>query len=453
MRFRVSAVAALCVLCAFAHGARAQTVETPVAFDSARRVMAVTPALAERLRLASPLWPVSGEYRDAKLYRIEPPGGFVLVASRAEGVFERFPLTEDQVAALRAAVDEAMAAAGRPVTELSALPSEPAGNGFARHLTVLSALLYGPLSASLASGPSGGGALYLLVTGGTFFVSYSAAQSGHITKAQSDLAANLGVATGLAGWGAGYAAVGNSDKGVRAVALGSALVGTIGGAALGRTMTDAEAQGATAGIETVAASAWALSSAAGTDRRATAGVVAASELVGFPLGVSYPRHAGYRVTAGDVNALQTAGLVGALYGGAALGKSDASERALGIALGSAYVGGVLIGDLAIVRPLDLTTSEANIGTVGAIAGGLMGLAVPVLAKSGDNAFVFGSAAVGATLGFSAALGIAKPQRAGMPGTRTDGARQSRLQIRPTVSALGGFLRRRPGPYPVVRVTF
>ena len=452
MRFRIIALAVL-LFCETAHRAAAQSVETPVAFDSAQRVMIVTPALAQRLSLAPPVWPVGGDYREARLYRIEPTGGFVLVASRANGAFERFLLREDQVVALHTAIDAAVAIAGRPVGELAPGPSEPAGNGFARHLTVLSALVYGPLTASLADGPSGGGALYLLVTGGTFFVSYSAAQSGHITKAQSNLAANLGIATGLAGLGAGYAAVGDADKGVRALALGSALVGTIAGASLGRTMTDAEAQGAIAGIETVAAASWALSSAVGRDPRATAGVVAASELVGFPLGVAYPRHAAYRVTAGDVNALQTAGLVGALYGAAALGKSGASEREVGIALGSAYVGGVLLGDLAIVRPLELTTSEANIGTVGAIAGGLMGLAVPVLASSDNNSFIFGAAAVGATLGFSAALSIANPQRAGSPVTRTDSGRQSRLQIRPMLPAIGALAQRRPGVYPILQVTF
>lgn len=452
MRFRIAAHAAL-VICGFAFRATAQTIETPVAFDSAQRVMAVTPELAERLSLAPPVWPVAGAYRDARLYRIAPDGGFVLVVSRADGAFERFMLREDQVVALRTAVDAAVAVAGRPVGELAAVPSEPAGNGFARHLTVLSGVVYGPLTASLASDPSGAGALYLLVTGGTFFVSYSAAQSGHITKAQSNLAANLGIATGLAGWGAGYAAVGNSDKGVRALALGSAFAGTIAGASLGRTLTDAEAQGAIAGIEAVAAASWAVSGAAGADRRTTVGVIAASELVGFPLGIAYPRHAAYRVTAGDVNALQTAALVGTLYGAAALGRSGASEREVGIALGSAYVGGALLGDLTIVRPFELTTSEANIGTVGAIAGALMGLAVPVLARSDNNAFVFGAAAAGATLGLAEALAIAKPQRAGSRTASSVGGRRSRLQIRPMMPPLGALLTRRPGAYPIVGVTF
>ncbi|HTJ21654.1 MAG TPA: hypothetical protein VL383_04630 [Gemmatimonadaceae bacterium] len=455
-------VGATLALCVFAHRAMAQSIETPVAFDSAQRLVIITPALVERLGLTQPVWPITGEYRDVRLYRIDPTGGFVLVASRVDGAFERFPLRDDQVAALRAAINAAVALAGRPVGELASAGSEPAGNTFARHLTLLSGLVYAPVAASLASTPSGAGALYLAVTGGTFFISYSAAQSERITRARSDLAVNLGVATGLAGWGAGYAATGNSDRGVRAVALGSAIVGTVAGASLGRGMTDAEAQGAMAGMETVAAAAWAASSAAGAGIRAAAGFAAASEVVGFPLGVSYPRHAKYRVTAGDVNALQTTALIGTLYG-AAVTRKDARARELGIALGSTYAAGALLGDLVIARPFDLTTSEANIGTVGAIAGGLIGLAIPVLARSDDNTLVFGAAAAGATLGFSAALGIANPLHAPrmrlseMPVTARQRSataeQQSRLQLRVTTACLVGLIQRRPGAYPLVRITF
>lgn len=451
MRLSTSAFFAL-LLSAVAQRAAAQTLETPVAFDSAQRLLTVTPALAARLNLASPVWPIAGVYRDARLYRIEPPGGFVLVAARTDGSFERYPMREEQVAALRAAIDAAMTVAGRPVGEVVGSASEPAGNAFARRLTLLSGLIYAPVAASLATGPSGAGALYLLVTGGTFFVSYGAAQSGQITRAQSALASNLGLATGMAGWGVGYAATGKADKGVRGLALGSALAGTIAGASLGRNMTDAEAQGAMAGMETVAAGTWALSSAVGASVRTSAGVAAASELIGFPLGVSYPRRARYRVTAGDVNALQTAALVGVLYGAALAGK-DPHARELGITLGATYVAGALLADEAIVRPFDLTTSEANIGTVGAIAGGLMGLAIPVLAESDDNALVFGSAAAGATLGFSAALAIAHPLRAPRMRVSSGAGHRARLQVHAIAPWIGGLLQRRPGAYPFVRITF
>ena len=454
MRLLVAASAML-ALSAVVPRAGAQTVETPIAFDSAQRVTAVTPALAERLRLATPVWPVVGEYREARLYRTSPDGGFVLVAARAGGAFERFGLLPDRVSALRAAIDAAVIATGHPGGDLVADISEPAGNGFARHLTVLSALAYGPLAASLADDPKAAGALYLVTTGGTFFIAYDAAQSGHITRAQSDLASNLGLAAGLGGWGLGFAAAGNSDKGVRGAALGSALVGTIAGASLGRTMTDAEAHGATVGIETAAAATWALASAAGASDRTTAGIVAGSEFVGFPLGVAYPRRASYRVTAGDLNAVQTAGLVGVLYGAAIGGRSGAGSRQLGIALGSSYVAGALVGDLAIAQPFDLSTSEANIGTVGALAGSLIGLAIPVLAESDDNGFIFGAAAVGATLGLSAALAIANPSRgrSSRLGRAVNLGRERGVHVTLATPAILGMMWHRPGAYSLVRLSF
>jgi hypothetical protein len=158
------------------------------------------------------------------------------------------------------------------------------------------------------------------------------------------------------------------------------------------------------------------------------------------------------VTAGDVNALQTAALVGVLYGAALAGK-DPGHRTLGITLGATYVAGALVADAAISRPFDLTTAEANISTIGAIAGGLIGLAVPVLAQSSENSLVFGSAAVGATLGLSAALAIAKPLPAARARLSTSDSRRARLQAQAVTPWVGGLLARRPGAYPFVRLTF
>lgn len=136
-------------------------------------------------------WPARGDYREARLYAIEPGGGFVLVVQQVSGVLERFTLTETERATLRAAVDAGMSATGRPSAEsASDLVSEPAGNAFARHQTALAATIYAPLAASLADDGSVAGATYLLVTGGTFFASYAATQSMPFTRAQSALAAD-----------------------------------------------------------------------------------------------------------------------------------------------------------------------------------------------------------------------------------------------------------------------
>jgi len=128
----------------------AQTIETPAPFDSAARLFVITPGVATRLGLVAPAWPVGGEYIDARLYSVSPTGGFVLVARTPSGVFQRFSLSPAERASLQAAIDAAVVASGRPGADVGSDVSEPAGNGFARHLTVLGALAYGPLAASLA---------------------------------------------------------------------------------------------------------------------------------------------------------------------------------------------------------------------------------------------------------------------------------------------------------------
>jgi hypothetical protein len=443
-----------CALAAAGSVARAQIIETPVPFDSARRVVVMTPTLAERLHLSSPPWPVAGEYRDARLYSMSN-GGFVLVASLPTGALQRYELTDAQRRALASAIDDAILVSGRP-NALGSEPSEPAGNSYARHITVLGALLYAPLAASLfvdeESTGAAAGAAYVLTAGSAFFVSYAAAQSHQFTRAQGDLSANLGVAAGAAAMGIGWATTGNADKGVRAASLGSAIVGTIAGAGLARHMTDAEAHAATVGIEGTAASVWAISAGAGATGRGMAGIVAASAPIGYVLGVGYPRVASYTVTAGDLNAMQTAGLVGGMVGAAVVNSGPhPSRRQLGVAVGAAYVGGLLVGDLTMARPFDLTTSDANLVTVGAFAGGIIGLVVPLVASSGNGSLAFGSAAGGASLGMAAIMSVANIRRAGAPELPRVGS-ASQLQLSPGLAALG-LMTRTPGRYPVLSFSF
>src|SRR5687767_1986326 len=84
---------ALALLLSFvARGAAAQVVETPQPFDSAGRLMAITPAIATRLQLGPPAWRVIGDYTEARLYAI---GGdaYVLAVTRRDGSVERYSLT------------------------------------------------------------------------------------------------------------------------------------------------------------------------------------------------------------------------------------------------------------------------------------------------------------------------------------------------------------------------
>ncbi|MEP6492775.1 MAG: hypothetical protein ABJF01_08860 [bacterium] len=437
----------------------AQTIETPVPFDSARRVMAVTPVLAERLQLATPTWPVRGEYRESRLYSVSPAGGFMLVVVRLDGAMERIPLTALERTSLGAVVDASMSRAGRPTADVAAnIVSEPAGNAFARHQTFLAAVAYGPLAASLTDDASQAGAAYLAVTGLTFFISYGAAQSNRFTRAQSDLAGDLGLAGGAAGYLLAYAAAGNSDKGVRAVSLGSVVVGTVVGAALGRTLTDAEAHAATLGIESASVFTLAANSLAGAPGRGTAAAVAVVGLAaGYPIGVWYPRKVGYTVTAGDVEATSTAGLVAGLFGAAALGHVDhPSARQVSSYVAPAYLAGILIGDRMLARPFDLTQVQANVIRIGAVAGGLVGLVVPVLSGNDSPTLSFSAAGIGAALGMAVIAGGFLPSssassRVGGDNSNARGLGRARLSFAPSgiFAALGGA----KGMWTVARLTF
>src|SRR5690348_13893835 len=138
------------ILLALTRVAPAQTVETPAPFDSAARLFVITPGVATRLGLSAPTWRPTGQYVDARLYSVNPGGGFVLVAREQSGAFQRFPLSDAERTTLQQVIDAAVVASGRPGADVGTDVSEPAGNGFARHLTVLGALAYGPLAASLA---------------------------------------------------------------------------------------------------------------------------------------------------------------------------------------------------------------------------------------------------------------------------------------------------------------
>jgi hypothetical protein len=435
--------------------APAQTIETPVPFDSAQRVLAVTPGMADRLGLRAPVWPVVGEYREARLYSVAPSGGFTLVVLRPTGALERFTLSSTDRAALGGAVDAGIALAGRTSTESPTdMVSEPAGNAFARHLTVYSALFYGPLAASLSDDGPPAGALYLITTGLTYFMSYGAAQSNPFTRAQSDLAANLGLASAIGGLLSGYALTGDGEREVRALALGSGIVGTITGVGLGARLSDAEAHSTIMGVEVGAATGLAISGFATGDNQAAAIAAVVGGAVGLPVGMVYPRKASYTLTAGDVDAIGTTGWIGAGWAAATLGDGPSRSRIFAT-VGVGYLAGVFLGDRLLARPLNVTQSQANVLKLGAIAGGLVGVALPVLAGNESAAANFGAAAAGATLAVAALSGsFPASTRAGTSRLRSaDWATRigSRLSFSPA-SALGA-LGKTPGRHSILRITF
>jgi hypothetical protein len=423
--------------------------------------MAVTPVLATRLRLDAAAWPVTGEYREARLYSMKPAGGYVLVVQRTTGVLERTTFSDVERDALRNAIDAGMSATGRPTGESgSTMISEPAGFAFARDQTVLGLWLYGPLAASLADEGTSASAAYLLVTGGSFFASYAAAQSQSFTRAQNDLAAHLAVDGAAEAALISYALDNDYDKPERGLTLGAAVAGTIVGASLGRSLTDAESHAASAGVTMSGLTGWGIASALGAEGRAQAAIAAVSGVVGYGIGLAYPRSASYTVTAGDVNAVYTTALLGAGVGGTLVADSKPSSQLVGAFATPAYLAGAWAGDRLIAKRFDLTTAQGRILQVGALAGSLMGLALPVLSQSSDAALNVGFATMGGIIGTAVTLQTMAPRRAGLSGGETGSSRVERHRVGTrdglhidVAPALVGALSGAPGRYSIVHWTF
>jgi hypothetical protein len=122
-----------------------------------------------------------------------------------------------------------------------------------------------------------------------------------------------------------------------------------------------------------------------------------------------------------------------------------------------YLGGLLLGDAWIARTYDFTESQANLAQFGAVAGGLVGLTLPVLAGSDNNSFIWGAAAVGATFGMAAVVSSGSIRRAGASPSsrqsRADSPSRRTPQVTFTPTSLLGVLHGTPGRYSLVNIRF
>ena len=218
-------------------------------------------------------------------------------------------------------------------------------------------------------------------------------------------------------------------------------------------MSDAEAHGAMFGLRMGGALGLAASSFASGDGSSVAAASVAGMAIGYPLGLMYPRHASYLVTAGDEEAMGTSGLIGAAWAAATLGDSTPSDARVGATLGVGYLVGGLVGSQVFARQFNLTRSQSTVLDVGAVAGALVGLAIPVLSKSDNSAVVWASAAGGATLGVAMLAGsFPLATKAGAPAAgRFRRLGSAQFSVSP-LSALA-LTRRTPGRYSLVNVRF
>jgi hypothetical protein len=435
--------------------------ESPAPFDSAGRIMTITPPLVTRITLGPDVWPVTGDFEEARLYS-SSAGGYVLAVHRRDGTVDRFAVSAEAREALRVAVTQGTAVAGRPVTEeRPELISEPARGAFVRNQMIIAALIYGPAAATLPDEPSRRTAAYLIVTGSTFFVLMAASKNIAVTRAQNHLATDGAYRGAFMARGLAFAFDVDEDNADAwaASALIGGIAGSIAGFRLGRGYTDSEARAATFGSTTVGGTTAGLLAVLGAfeggqtgDRAAVAGIVAAG-LLGYPLGVLYPRRASYRVTAGDVLTLLPAGLIaGALAATPVVGRDD-NDRTVSALVTAGYLAGVLLGDWLLVRQYDFSESEGRLAQLGAVAGGLIGLGVSTLGNVEDNG-ALALVAVGGFAGMALTVAISDPQPAtSRTGMRFDlkGRRHPRVELE--ALSVAHALARLPGRHALVRVRF
>lgn len=392
----------------FAAPVAAQVIERPVPFDSAAQVMVLTPLIADRAGLRAPMWPVSGDFVEARLYTVTD-SAYVLTVRRGSGVVERYALTAEDREAIRVSVSRLPPEVVRERTDAS--------SGFIRNQSLLGLAVYAPaFSYAIGENAASATAGYLVVAGGTFFAASEIARRFFISRPQNDLSFNTGRNGALGTWGLVYL-LGGEDKAQAAGAFIGGLGGTALGLRLARGMTEAEAVGAGFGADLGAAIAFGttgmiqgdgsceLNPATGfttcSERfsdKFRVFTILASGLAGYPLGVLYPKNSSYNVTPGDIQILWATALLGVGAGVSFLPESPSTSTAYAAATAGGVLG-VFLGDRFLVRRADHSRTDAGLLTLGTGSGMLMGAGVAALIDNDLNPpLVFSLATVGGLAG-------------------------------------------------------
>ena len=460
-RFATNA-ATFAALLLSAHRAGAQITESPVTFDSAGRVPAITQALADRLRLGPPAWPVTGRFDKARLYR-SSDGTYVLVVERTGRAIDRYALTEAQATDLRLAVQTPLNAGRRAgIGEQTDVASEPAGNAFVRNQATLGWLLYGPTAAgAFASDGASASATELLVAGGTFFAAMARRQTEPvITTAQNNLSTVAALNGGALGGAIAYIVGVNDGRTASGAVLLGSLAGTVAGLRIGAGMTDAEAAASSFGADALAGTAVGVMASTGVidwhhgNGKGQVAAASAAMIAGYALGPSYPRRARYTVTAGDVRSVTFSSWLGIAAAATPLVGSDHDDKTWAAALTTGFIGGTLIGDRLLAKPYDHTRSESTLLFGGMVAGALVGGGVSA-AASAPNQMSFALGTGGAIIGAVATEAFLRssPRSVALRGPiQTEGG-ERRVGVSLNPMGLAFAAGRRPGRFSIVRVTF
>lgn len=460
--------------------AAAQGAATPVAFDDAGRLREITPGIADRLGLRPPTWPVEGEYRRARLFRSE--SGWTLEVERFDDRIDRATLTDEQVGAIRlevtARADALQRATGRPLEPPPLVTAAPAGDArvsgvpaavrspappiarrdFIWRETLLGAGLFGPLAWAAADSRAFSPSAYLFTAAGTFLLATNAINRAPYTRPQTTIG-TLAALGGAAGGAAIAYAV--ADASPRAQAI-TALVSGVGlhvgalwwaheaGPADAAGVLYGSVGGALLGVGGLGA-AGVLDRPDRNDRRAIAGVLAASTLLGAPLGRAYTTRRSGRVTDGDVGAVALAGGLGAVLGLGIAGGTTAADGPKYLWPTLLGVAGAVAGDRLLAAPYDHDAADVGTLAVGALAGAGIATLPYWLAGSANERTLLVLAALGGVAGLWGGEVVTRPRAGRRVGTGPAAPAQPRIRV--DAPALLFAALRQPGIFPVVRVTF
>ena len=368
------------LLLLFAAPVMAQVIETPVPFDSAGRVMALTPEIAARLSLGPPAWRVVGDYSEARLYSLGG-GSYVLAVTRRDGAVERYSLTE---------ADRQYLYQRTSTLPPSTIRARGERGAFLRDQTLLGLLVYAPaFAAAITDDDAGGVSAYLLMAGATFFGASQVARDFTITPAMRSLSTNVALHGAAAGGALAWAFEANDDAIAAATFVGG-IGGTVGGLIAGNRMTGGEAAASGFGADVAALTMLGgIASTQGGEnldelKRLDAVLLVGAAAVGYPLGYMYPRSVSYKVTEGDVGTLWVSGLVGASTAGVFLADGNLELRSTAIGLTAGFLGGIVAGDRLLVRRYDHSPGDATMLGLGGIAGGLIGLGIANLIDDDED---------------------------------------------------------------------
>jgi hypothetical protein len=334
------------------------------------------------------------------------------------------------------------------------------GNAFVRDQTVLGALLYAPAFA-IALGDDGltSAAAYLVVAGGTFFASAELTRRLEITEARRDLAFALPLRGGGTALLLGHATGLEREQQGAVVFLGS-VGGMAGGLILGRNLSPGEGAATVFGhdlgfLSGVAISVIALGDEGNAifdveDRAGRVALWTGTGVAGLILGRRYAANARHNVTAGDVQTLWLGTTIGALAATTVIVQSDPGAQGTAGALLVGGLAGTWVAERFLVRVYDHTRSEGNLLSLGAAAGGVMGVGLGVLfggELQRGTALTLGLATVGAMGGVALTERYLQP--VGDGGKRTGDAGRFRLDPLAGIAAAA----RTPGRHTLVSFTF